>query len=165
MRRKDREVTGLEEARRIVSACAVMRLAMADGARPYVVPMNFGAVWSGDVLTLYAHCAPAGRKLDILARNARVCVEMDCDGALLPGRTACEYGYRYSSLIGEGVAEIVRDEQEACEALSALMRHQTGREFAIAPQQARSVRVLRIRLQTWTAKVCAGSRHREEPAL
>ena len=42
MRRKDREITDIEELLAVVSRCKVCRLAMAENNRPYVVPLNFG---------------------------------------------------------------------------------------------------------------------------
>ena len=42
MRRKDRQITDLEAIRAILDKAKVLHLAMIDGARPYVVPMNYG---------------------------------------------------------------------------------------------------------------------------
>ena len=42
MRRKDREVTELEAVMEIIRQCDVLRLGLADGDYPYIVPMNFG---------------------------------------------------------------------------------------------------------------------------
>ena len=40
MRRKDRQITEIEAIRAILDKAKVLHLAMIDGARPYVVPMN-----------------------------------------------------------------------------------------------------------------------------
>ncbi|MDD4797385.1 MAG: pyridoxamine 5'-phosphate oxidase family protein [Eubacteriales bacterium] len=126
MRRTDRQVTDMQALQQILDTCKVCRIAMADGDRPYLVPMNYGYRLAGGKLTLYFHCAHQGRKLDILKRNPRVCFEMDCEHALMPGDTACEYGYAYASIIGEGAARILTDEAEKIDALQRLMLHQTG---------------------------------------
>ena len=42
MRRKDREVTDLQEIEEIIKGCKVCHLAMADAGQPYIVPLNFG---------------------------------------------------------------------------------------------------------------------------
>lgn len=42
MRRKDREVTELEAVKEIIRQCDVLRLGLADGDYPHIVPMNFG---------------------------------------------------------------------------------------------------------------------------
>lgn len=58
-----------------------------------------------------------------------MCVEMDCEHRLVEGSIACEYGYNFASLIGNGKAYTVEDVEEKRHGLSVLMRHQTGREF------------------------------------
>lgn len=42
MRRKDREITDIEEIRDIIEKCKVCRLAMQDEEGLYLVPLNFG---------------------------------------------------------------------------------------------------------------------------
>ena len=42
MRRKDRKVTEPEKIREIIAAWDVLRLGLADGEYPYIVPVNFG---------------------------------------------------------------------------------------------------------------------------
>ena len=41
MRRKDREVTDFDSIVRIIDKCDVLRLGLADGDYPYIVPVNF----------------------------------------------------------------------------------------------------------------------------
>ena len=53
MRRKDRQITDLEAIRAILDKAKVLHLAMIDGARPYVVPMNYGYALAAGRLTLY----------------------------------------------------------------------------------------------------------------
>lgn len=154
MRRMDRQVTDLAQVQGIVSRCMVMRLAMISEGRPYIVPMNFAPLWTGDQLTLYAHSALKGMKIDALRHNSAVCVEMDCDGALITNHAVCQYGYQYSSLIGWGEAHIVQDVAEARLGLEALMRHQTGRDLPVDADKTHGVLVLRIVLTSWTAKAC-----------
>jgi nitroimidazol reductase NimA-like FMN-containing flavoprotein (pyridoxamine 5'-phosphate oxidase superfamily) len=42
MRRKEREITGIDEIEAIISRCDVCRIALADDNLPYIVTMNFG---------------------------------------------------------------------------------------------------------------------------
>lgn len=85
MRRSDRQVTDPAAVRAIIHRCTVMRLSLCRSGMPYVVPMNFGCEWEGDLPVLYAHCAHDGLKLDILRENSNVCVEMDSGGELIQG--------------------------------------------------------------------------------
>ena len=77
MRRKDREITDPGEIRSILGRARVMHLGLYDGEYPYVVPLHYGFTFEGGALTLYAHCAKEGRKLDLIGRGARVFVEID----------------------------------------------------------------------------------------
>lgn len=42
MRRKDREVTNLDEIVEIMKGCDVCRIAINDEIYPYILPVNFG---------------------------------------------------------------------------------------------------------------------------
>lgn len=152
MRRKDREVTDPGQIWGIWQECRVCRLAMADGPRPYVVPMNFGIERQGDRFTVYLHSAKEGRKLKILQSRPAVCLEADCGYEPLAAETACGYGCTFASVIAEGRAEILEDPQEKAHGLSVLMRHQTGQEFTFTQAQAESVAVIRVEISAQTAK-------------
>lgn len=154
MRRKDREITDLAEVQDIVCRCRVMHVGLVDGGMPYIVPMNFGALWDGEQLTLYAHSATAGRKMELIRQAPPVFIQMDCDGELVTGTSACTYGYRYKSLMGLGRAEEVTDPDEMRSGMVALMRQQTGRDFTFSQEELTSVAVLRITLTEWSAKAC-----------
>ena len=57
MRRKDREITDIEEIRDIIEKCKVCRLAMQDEEGLYLVPLNFGYEFEEESLALYFHSA------------------------------------------------------------------------------------------------------------
>ena len=52
----------------------------------------------------------------------------------------------------EARAEILDEGEEKLQALKILMKTQTGQDFAITPEMARSVCVLRLRAETLSAK-------------
>lgn len=66
MRRKDREITDSDRIQEIIDACQCMRIAFADGACAYIVPVNFGYDKAGKAF--YFHGAAQGRKIDRYAR-------------------------------------------------------------------------------------------------
>lgn len=152
MRRKDREITDAGEIREILARARVMHLGLYDGEYPYVVPMHYGFTFEDGKLTLYAHCAKEGRKLDLIRRDGRVFVEIDTDEALVSGAAACSWGACYASVMGRGRAAIVDDEDEKCRALALLMKTQTGKEFSFTPAMAAAVTVLRVDVESYTAK-------------
>ena len=126
MRRKDREITNMEEILAIVKKAKVCRVAMSDGEWPYVVPLNFGFSYEGGKLTLYFHSAGEGKKVAILRRNPKVCVELDVPGALQTGEVACDFSCFYESVIGFGEACFLESMEEKRVGLGRLMEHVTG---------------------------------------
>lgn len=152
MRRKDRQVTDPAEIESILRECRVFRLALTDGRVPYIVPLNFGCRLADGRLTLCFHCAKEGRKLDLLRQNSRVAFEMDCGHALLPGESACDYGFRYKSVLGTGEASVVSDTDEKKALLSLLMEQQTGKRFVFSDSDVESVTVCKIDVAEFSAK-------------
>jgi nitroimidazol reductase NimA-like FMN-containing flavoprotein (pyridoxamine 5'-phosphate oxidase superfamily) len=168
MRRRDREVTGIEEKLAIIDSCKVCRLAMSENNMPYVVPLNFGYEYSArgtdggaggtddgnGVLTLYFHGAHEGRKIGILKKNSTVCFEMDGEHELTVAENDCEYGYNFASVIGFGTLEFIEDKDEKIRALSLLMKHQTGedREFVFEDARLKATMVCRVRAEEFTGK-------------
>ena len=153
MRRKDRQITEIESIRAILDKAKVLHLAMIDGARPYVVPMNYGYALADGRLTLYLHSAKEGRKLDVLQNNDRVAFVLETNVSQVSGGDIpCKYSEAYASVMGEGTAVLLDDPVQKIEALQILMKTQTGREFAFTPAMAESVAVIRVNVDSFTAK-------------
>lgn len=153
MRRKDREITDIETIRAILDKAKVLHLAMIDNGRPYVVPLHYGYSLDDDGLTLYLHSAKEGRKLDVLQQNDRVAFVLETDvNPVSGGDIPCKYGEAYASVMGEGTAVLLDDPVQKIEALQILMKTQTGREFAFTPAMAESVSVIRVNVDSFTAK-------------
>lgn len=151
MTRREREVTDMQEIRNILDTCMVVRVGMVDGDEPYVVPMNYGYTLD-EGLTIYVHGAMKGYKLDLVRKNPKVFVEMDCDVHPFEGEKACQYGTSYKSLMGRGTAEIVEDVEEKKKGLSILMKTQTGKDFTFDDRMISIVSVIKIRVSEYTAK-------------
>ena len=83
MRRKDREVTDIRQIESIIEKAKVVHIGMIDGGAPYVVPMQYGYVFTDGALTLYLHGAKEGRKIDCIKKNPNVCIELETDIALI----------------------------------------------------------------------------------
>ena len=152
MTRREREVTDLEEIIGILDRAKIVHVGMVDGDRPYVVPMNYGYIMTEGKLTLYLHGAPRGRKLDVLRANPNVFVEIDTDIIPFEGEVACKYGLCYSSIMGEGVAEIVEETEQKKRALSLLMKTQTGKDFEFDDKMVSVVSVIKIDVAEYIAK-------------
>lgn len=152
MRRKDREVTNINEVEEIIKQCKTCHIAMVDNGVPYVVPLNFGYVLNENTLTLYFHSAHEGKKIDILHINNKVCFEMSYEGQPVHAATPCNSGYYFSSIIGYGNVEFVEEVNEKCNALSLLMKHQADRSVEFNEAQANSVCVFKIKSTDFTGK-------------
>lgn len=153
MRRKDREITRIEDILSIVDRAKVLRLGLFDDNFPYIVPLHFGYEYAEGKLIFYMHSAKEGHKLDLIRRNQNVCIELDCDTELISGGDIpCSYSSSFASLIGRGLAEILDDEQEKVRGLYLLMKNQTGREFEITPQMASAVAVIKVVVCDFSAK-------------
>lgn len=130
MRRSEREVKDHERLLGILEACDCLRLAIADEEAPYIVPVNFGWEEQKGRLRLFFHCAPEGRKIELLHRNPRVGFEADCRHELAVGETACRYSYLYASVIGVGTVQFAATDAEKLYGLRLLMAHYApGRAF------------------------------------
>lgn len=153
MRRTDREITDLSEIEAFLKQARFLHLGLVDGAAPYVVPLHYGYRMDGGRLTLYMHSAPEGRKLDLIRANSQAFVEIDVgETPISGGDVPCKYGAAYASVMGAGIASLVSDPQEKIAGLQLLMRHQTGRDFVITEQMAETVQVIRVVVETLTAK-------------
>jgi nitroimidazol reductase NimA-like FMN-containing flavoprotein (pyridoxamine 5'-phosphate oxidase superfamily) len=151
MRRKDKLVTDLKILHEVIHKAEICRLGLVDDSIPYVVPLSFGF----DGTHIYVHSATEGRKVDILRKNNRVCVEFEQDVVLVKGKNACNYGFRYLTVICHGTAKFVYDADEKTYALNQLMKHYNP-EWISCPftdQELSSVLVFKITVEEMTGKV------------
>ncbi len=152
MTRRERQVTDINKILEILDKAKVVRLGLVDGDEAYVVPMNYGYTYENDKLTLYLHGARRGKKIDLMKANPKVFFEMDCDIVPFEGEVACKYGITYSSIMGKGRAEILENPEEKMQALTYLMKTQTGKDFEFNEKLVSVVAVIRIDVTEFTAK-------------
>ena len=150
--KRERQVTDPAQITRILDEGKVLHLAMAVDNEPYVVPMNYGYTMEDGQLTLYLHSAVRGKKLDMIQANSKVFFEIDCDRMPFEGRVPCQYGMVYSSIMGKGTATLVEDPEAKMQAMSILMKTQTGKDFTFNERLVSIVTVIRIDVQEYTAK-------------
>lgn len=154
MRRKDREVTDINQIKRILDDCKTCHLAMVDNGQPYVIPLSYAYLLDDGILTLFFHSAKEGRKIKILHENSAVCFEMCCEGEpIFAEKTPCNSGYYFSSVHGFGNAQFVDDIDEKCSALTLLMKHQASIDVDFTPVQVDSVCVFKVVATGFTGKM------------
>lgn len=148
MRRKDREVTDLNQIFEIVRNCSVAHVGMVENGKPYVVALNFGYERQGDALVLYFHSAYEGHKMDILKENPNIYFQMDCVNEFIRGtrENPCSYCWRFDSVMGSGQVEFITDEAEKRHALNRMIQHldKTEEEFDFPAQKLSRTCVYRI---------------------
>ena len=110
-------ITQRDEMDAILHECAVGSLATIcpDGA-PYVVTVNY--VYSNG--KIYFHCALAGKKLDNIALDNRVCFEAHVLERIVRAPEAADFGTRYRSVVVHGRARQLDDPTAKREALMAI---------------------------------------------
>ena len=150
--RRELEVTDMREIIDILDKSKIVHVAMVDEGEPYMVTMNYGYTMEDGNLTLYIHGAREGRKIDVMKVNPNVFVEMECDIAPFDGDLPCQYGMAYASIMGKGKATIIENAEEKMQALSILMKSQTGKDFTFNERLVSIVTVIRIDVEEYTAK-------------
>lgn len=148
MRVKDREIKDKAGIEKIIKKALVCRVALSDGDSPYVFPVCFGFKDG----CLYFHSAQEGRKIDILRKNNKVCFEMDNDTEMVEGEKGCDWGVRYSSVIGFGAASFVEDVEEMKKALGILLEHYSDKKYEFSEQSLKQVTVIKIQVESLTGK-------------
>jgi uncharacterized protein len=150
MRRKDREITDRAEMEAVLEAALVCHVAMADGTEPYVVPLCFAYVAPDNAI--YFHSSLVGKKLAMLAKNPRCCVEVDlCDGPI-PDKNPCSWEFRYKCVICTGTAHTLTDFQEKNRALNCIIRHYGEKDHRFTEKELECVCVVKIAVGEMTGK-------------
>ena len=152
MRRKDREITDLNEIYSIMKKCDSCSVAFFDNEFPYIVPLNFGLEFNNNQFTLYFHSANAGTKLELLSQNNHVAFEMSCSHKLLLGETACASTMEYESVIGQGHIEVL-SEEDKYDALCVLMKHYHQEEFPFNKSVMPRTIVFKLVVENMTGKI------------
>ena len=150
--KRETRVTDPARIAHILDTARVLHLGLAVNNEPYVVPMNYGYTMEEGKLVLYLHSAVQGKKLDMIRENPRVFFSIDCDRMPFEGRVPCQYGLVYSSIMGRGTARIVEDVEEKKQAMTLLMKTQTGKDFSFEDRLVSIVAVIRIDVEEYTAK-------------
>jgi nitroimidazol reductase NimA-like FMN-containing flavoprotein (pyridoxamine 5'-phosphate oxidase superfamily) len=152
MRRTDRQVNDAAELELIISRSDVCRVAFADNNYPYIVTMNFGYS-GGDHPCFYFHCANTGKKLDMIRQNNFVCFELDTDHEIYEGENGCDWGMKFSSVIGYGRISVIVEKESRISGLDCVMSHYSERGgFSYNERVFGTTTVLRLDIEEMTGK-------------
>jgi len=148
MNRKDREITDIEEIEKIINNAKVIRVAVCENNRPYIVPLNFGYKEK----SIYIHSSKKGMKIDILKNNNNVSFEVDSDHELVKSDKACDFSMSYKSVVGFGRAYFISDLNEKKHALDIIMAHYSNGIFDYSVDQLEKICIIRIGIESMTGK-------------
>lgn len=156
MRRQDRRITDPAMICAVLDKCRTLHLGLVEDGRVYIVPLNYGWTEENGRYILYAHSAAEGRKIDLIRGGADVGFEMECGIAYFDAETACGWGNRYESIIGEGRATLLSTPEEKRQALAAIMAHYSARrDYTFEDAMVDLVQVIKIDVTALSCKIHA----------
>ena len=154
MRRKDKEVTDRNSIIKIIDECEIIRIGLADGNFPYIVPVNFAYTANEKEICFYIHGAMAGRKYELLKSNPYCSFEMD-----IPLQLECLYDskdvtMRYKCVMGTCKVEFLEGEEKERALDDIIMaRHEETRNFDYNRDNIKRTAVAKLTVLDITAKV------------
>ena len=154
MRRKDREVTDFETILGIIDECNIIRIGLADGDFPYIVPLNFGYTVSDKQIEFYVHGAMAGRKYELMNRNRKCSFELD-----IPLELDCmvekkDVTMRYKCVMGTADITFLEGEEKQNAIDHIVMnRYKETRNFDYNRKMVAVTAVAKLTVTDLTAKV------------
>ena len=156
MRRQDRRITDPAMICAVLDKCRTLHLGLVEDGRVYIVPLNYGWTEENGRYTLYAHSAAEGRKIDLIRGGADVGFEMEAGVEYFDADTACGWGNRYESIIGEGRATLLSTPEEKRQALTAIMAHYSARrDYTFEDAMVDLVQVIKIDVTALSCKIHA----------
>jgi len=105
-----------DEIEDLLSRVLVGRLGTCRDDQPYVIPVCF-AYYKGRI---YFHCAPKGRKMEVMEANPRVCFQVD-EHRLVPSSTPCNFTMHYRSVLVFGRVRFLTDLKEKLKILKIMV--------------------------------------------
>lgn len=154
MRRQDRRITDPAMICAVLDKCRTLHLGLVEDGRVYIVPLNYGWTEENGRYILYAHSAAEGRKIDLIRGGADVGFEMETGVEYFDADTACGWGNRYESIIGEGHATLLSTPEEKRQALTAIMAHYSARrDYIFEDAMVDLVQVIKIDVTALSCKI------------
>lgn len=154
MRRQDRKITDPAMICAVLDKCRTLHLGLVEDGRAYIVPLNYGWTEENGRYILYAHSAAEGRKIDLIRGGADVGFEMETGVEYFDADTACGWGNRYESIIGEGRATLLETPEEKRQALAAIMAHYSARrDYTFEDAMVNLVQVIQIDVTALSCKI------------
>jgi len=148
MRRKERNIEDQSIIQDILNTSRICRIGLSDSDYPYILPLNYGHQDNA----LYFHCAPKGRKIDLINKNNKVCFEIESDYRLVTDEVSCKWTSEFRSLIGIGQIEILNSAEEKVKGLDIIMQQHGKEDNHYPPKMLDKLLVLKLNIKELSGK-------------
>ena len=151
IRRKDKEITDVNEMKKILKAAKYVTVAMCLDSEPYLVTLSHG--YDEERNCIYFHCAAEGKKINILQANNRVWGQALVDRGYVQG--ACDHLYATTQF--KGRVTFVEDVAEKEHALKLMINSLDNNpeeliKKQLLPQSVQKVRIGRVDIDYMSGK-------------
>lgn len=155
MRRKDREVTDFKTIVGIIDECDIIRIGIADGQFPYIVPVNFAYTVEDEQIYFYIHGAMAGKKYEMLKAASCCSFEMDIPLEMDCIVEAKDVTMRYKSVMGKCQVEFLESIEEKQRAIDDIImaRYEATKNFDYNRDTISRTAIARLKVIELSAKV------------
>ncbi len=134
----------------VIRSCKTCFVAMSDGEKPYVLPMNFAL--DGDSVIL--HSAQNGRMWETLQKNPVVCINWISGEELAwqDEQVGCSYRVKSISVLAEGTVEFIDNYDEKERYLNMLMAQYSNRKFRFNAPAVKNVGIIKVSITQISAR-------------
>jgi nitroimidazol reductase NimA-like FMN-containing flavoprotein (pyridoxamine 5'-phosphate oxidase superfamily) len=151
VRRKDKEISDVNEMKRILKTAKYVTIAMCLKNKPYLATLSQG--YDQERNCIYFHCAAEGKKIDILKANNRIWGQALIDQGYVQG--SCDHLYATTQFAGK--VTFVEDVAEKEHALKVMIESldDSPEELIkkqLLPQSVQKVRIGRIDINYMSGK-------------
>ncbi len=151
LRRKERAMKTPKEMEMLLERTPVGRLALTTQEGPYIVAVNY-LFFKGSI---YFHSGLAGRKMDALRADPRVCFMVDEIGPRVLWERGCGISQVYKSVVCFGKAEFVEGPFEKRRMLERMVQKYVPSSYPLSPmtdQNVKKTAVIRVVIESMTGK-------------
>ena len=151
LRRKERTMNTSREMELLLKRMPVGRLAVMTEDGPYIVALNYLFLEG----SIYFHSAQAGRKIEALRADSRVCFLVDDVGPQVLWEHGCGISQIYRSVICFGKAELVGGPVEKRRILERMVRKFVPAKHPLSPLKDQNIKrtaVVKIVVESMSGK-------------
>ncbi len=152
LRRQDKALAVEADLVKILETTRYVTVSMCCDDEPYSVILNHG--YDHSQRSLFFHCAPNGKKIDILKRNPRVWGIALVDHGYLDGK--CDHAY--STVMFGGEVDWITEPAAKRHALEVMIEQQESDPKAVASEQLTDARVDSVTIGRITISEMTGKR-------